>query len=50
MSRLQSTIKVDPETAAQVMVREDGFLKIDYADGSCLMVFADHTKIHVSKS
>lgn len=50
VSRLQSNIKIDPETAAVVNIREDGFLKIDYVDGSCLMVFADHTRIHVSKS
>lgn len=50
VTRLQINKKVDPETAAVVNIREDGFLKIDYADGSCMMIFADHTKISIQKS
>jgi hypothetical protein len=50
ITRLSINKKVDPETAAVINIREDGFLKIDYADGSSLIVFADHTKIHVLKS
>ena len=42
--------KVDPETAATVTTREDGFLKIDYFDGASLVIFSDHTQINVQKS
>jgi hypothetical protein len=47
---LNSQRKVDPETMAVVVIREDGFLKIDYPDKSCLMVFPDHTRIYIQKS
>ncbi len=42
--------KTDPETMAVVTIREDGFLKIDYPDKSCLMVMPDHTRIYIQKS
>jgi hypothetical protein len=48
--RLHSSIKVDPETGALLNIREDGFLKVEYVNGSVLMVFADHTRIFVHKS
>jgi hypothetical protein len=35
---------------AVVTIREDGFLKIDYPDKSCLMVMPDHTRIYIQKS
>ena len=47
---LECRRKVDPETMAVVLIREDGFLKIDYPDKSCLMVFPDHTRIYIQKS
>ena len=30
-------------------MREDGFLKVKYADGSTLCIFADHTRIYTKK-
>lgn len=50
VNRLKINKKVDPETAAIVSTREDGFLKIDYVDGASLVIFADHTRINVQKS
>lgn len=47
---MESRSKVDPESMAVVQIREDGFLKIDYSDKSCLMVFPDHTRIYIQKS
>lgn len=41
--------KVDPETGAVLFIREDGMLKIDYKDGSSLIIFADHTRINTLK-
>jgi hypothetical protein len=38
---------VDPETGATVSIREDGWLKIDYKDGSSLIILSDHTKIYI---
>lgn len=35
---------------AVVLIREDGFLKIDYPDKSCLIEFPDHTRIYIQKS
>ena len=49
IARLQINKKVDPETGATLNIREDGFLKIDYVDGSSLIIFADHTMINVLK-
>jgi len=49
ISRLQVVRNIDPETGAVIQVREDGFLKIDYIDGSYLMIYDDHTRIHVEK-
>lgn len=49
VARLQINKKVDPETGAVVNIREDGLLKIDYADGSNLIIFADDTRINVQK-
>jgi butyrate kinase len=40
---------VDPETGAQVNIREDGVLLIHYADGSSLIIFDDDTRINVQK-
>lgn len=48
-SRLQINRKVDPETGAVLNIREDGFLKIEYADGSSLIIFNDHTRISIQK-
>ncbi len=50
ITRLATNKKIDPETAAIISIREDGFLKIEYADGSYLIIFADHTRINVQKS
>lgn len=47
ISSLECRRKIDPETMAVVLIREDGFLKIDYPDKSCLMVFPDHTRIYI---
>jgi hypothetical protein len=49
VQRYQSTSKTDPETGAEVIIREDGLLKIIYADGSWLVIFDDHSRIHVHK-
>lgn len=46
ISHLESVKKIDPETMAVVTIREDGFLKIDYADKSCLLIMPDHTRIY----
>ena len=46
---MQISKKIDPETGAIVNIREDGFLKIEYVDGSWLLIFDDHTRIHVDK-
>lgn len=50
ISVLECQRKVDPETTAVIQIREDGFLKIDYPDKSCLMIFPDHTRISIQKS
>ena len=50
INRLQVNRKTDPETAAVLYVREDGFLKICYNDGSTLCIFADHTRIYTHKA
>jgi len=47
VARLQINKKVDPETGAIVNIREDGFLKIDYTDGSSLIIFQDDTRINI---
>ena len=49
-TRLTINKKVDPETGAQLEIREDGHLSILYADGSSMIIFADHTRINVQKS
>ena len=48
--RLEIHQKVDPETNAIVEVREDGLLKISYADRTTLLVMPDNTKILIKKS
>ena len=50
MMRLESNQKVDPETGAIVNIREDGFLRIEYADRSSLLVFPDHTKLLITRT
>lgn len=47
---METTHKVDPETHAQITIREDGWLKIDYVDKSYLIIFPDQTEIYVHKS
>lgn len=47
--RLKTTEKIDPETNARVMVREDGVLTIKYVDDSRLVMFADGTEIFTRK-
>lgn len=41
---------MDPETSAVVEIREDGLLKITYADRKTLFVFPDHTHLLITKS
>lgn len=41
---------MDPETSAVVENREDGFLKIKYADRKTLYIFPDNTNVLVKKS
>jgi hypothetical protein len=43
---MQISTKVDPETGASVYVREDGLLKIDYADGSSYIQYPDRSIMH----
>ena len=31
-------------------IREDGFLKVEYANGNVMMVYQDHTKVFIHKS
>jgi hypothetical protein len=47
--RLNIVRKVDPESGALVNIREDGFLKVEYVDGSTLCIFSDHTRIFAHK-
>lgn len=41
---------MDPETSAVVEIREDGLLKITYADRKTLFVFPDNTHLLIMKS
>lgn len=47
--RLKVNEKIDPETNAKVVVREDGVLIIKYVDESRLVMFADGTEIFTRK-
>jgi hypothetical protein len=47
--RVKISEKVDPETNARVLVREDGVLTIRYVDDSRLVMFADGTEIFTRK-
>lgn len=49
VEHLSSQQKIDPETGALITIREDNFLKIDYVDGSYLIIFEDESRIHVEK-
>jgi hypothetical protein len=48
--RLKTVTKVDPETSAVVEIREDGLLKVKYADRKTLFIFPDNTNVLVTKS
>lgn len=50
MARLEIHQKIDPETNAAVEVREDGLLKVTYADRTTLLVFPDKTQMLIKKS
>ena len=48
--RMKITEKVDPETSATVLVREDGVLTIKYIDESKLVMMPDGTQILTKKN
>ena len=50
IQRLKTVTTVDPETSAVVEIREDGLLKITYADRKTLFVFPDNTHLLITKS
>jgi hypothetical protein len=41
--------KVDPETAAEVEIRDDGMLKVTYLDRKVVLVFPDRTQTIITK-
>lgn len=43
--RLKSESKVDPETNATLLTREDGLLMVDYVDTAKYIIFPDGTQI-----
>lgn len=45
LERLKIQTKVDPETNAQVKIREDRVLRVDYVDQSSVLVFPDGTQV-----
>lgn len=49
LRRLEFSTKRDAETNAQIVVREDGLLKISYVDKKTVLVFPDHSKILITK-
>lgn len=44
-TRLQTRVKVDPETNATLKIREDGVLSVEYVDQTSLTVMPDGTNI-----
>ena len=48
--RLKLTEKIDPETNARVVIREDGVMTIYYVNESVLVQFADGTEIFTRKA
>jgi len=47
---LKISEKLDPETSAKVLVREDGVLTIKYVDESRLVMMPDGTQILTKKN
>ena len=40
---LKTNTSIDPETSAKVHIRSDGLLRIEYLNGSLLVIFPDGT-------
>ena len=47
--RVKVNERIDPETNAKVIVRDDGVLTIKYIDESRLVMFSDGTEIFTRK-
>jgi hypothetical protein len=43
--RLKFSEKIDPETSANIKIREDGVLTIQYIDGKRTVIMPDGTQI-----
>jgi len=50
MAHLAIHEKIDPETNAKVLIREDGLLKVIYPDRRTLLVFPDHSEILITRT
>lgn len=48
--KYRSVTKVDPESNATVEIREDGLLKVTYADRRILLVFPDKTQMLITRT